>query len=228
MSSRERWYKPSKWVGKLEGLTCLARVCRCPTWVKHVPAVGKRQTEASGEYPPDPAKEVAKSVVSTWKRVLNLERWRFQLQQREHEVSELQKKWLVNEEKRRKRIYEEAEPEYQNPLTHSKKVKLVAKTLESNTKEEDSLPATSWKESKREFRERENDFYIGGMRNPAVSVSRLNIVRAVGKSISELWEDFSKEHPRVLAVRSAYGTSNARSTRNSWASGRRCSKLDWM
>ena len=209
MSSRERWYKPSRWTGKLEDLTGLARVCRCPNWVKHVPVIGKTQTEAAGAYPPELASEVAKRIVATWKRILNLEWWRHRIEVGESEVSELQKKWLANEEKRRKRLYEEKEPIYQNSLSASKKAKLVAKATEANEQETDKLPSSSWKESKREFRERENDFYIGGMRNPAVSVSRLNVVRSVGKRITEEWKRFSKEHPRVLAVASAYGSRQA-------------------
>lgn len=46
---RERWFKPSKWVGKLEGLARLSKICRCPNWVRHVPVVGKNQTERSGD-----------------------------------------------------------------------------------------------------------------------------------------------------------------------------------
>ena len=209
MSSRERWYKPSRWAGKLEGITSLARVCRCPNWVKHVPVVGKTQTEAAGAYPPELASAVAKLIVATWKRVINLEWWRYRLEVGEAQVSEPQKKWLTNEERRRKRIYEETEPVYQNSLSAAKKVKLVAKATEANEQETDKLPSSSWKESKREFRERENDFYIGGMRNPAVSVSRLNVVRSVGGRIAEEWKRFSKENPRVLAVASAYGSKQA-------------------
>ena len=73
---RSRWYKPSKWCGKLEGLPKLARVCRCPNWAQHVPLIGKGKTEAAGAYPEELADEIALLVVATWKRVLNLEWWR--------------------------------------------------------------------------------------------------------------------------------------------------------
>ena len=45
---RERWWKPAKWAGKLEGLETLSRVCKCPSWVRHVVLVGKDRTEAAG------------------------------------------------------------------------------------------------------------------------------------------------------------------------------------
>ncbi len=71
--SKSRWFKPGQFVGRLEGLDQLASVCRCPAWVTHETLVGKSKTEAAGEYPVELANVVAKNIVATWKRVLNLE-----------------------------------------------------------------------------------------------------------------------------------------------------------
>lgn len=35
----------------MESLPTLAKVCRFPEWVVHVPLLGKNATEAAGEYP---------------------------------------------------------------------------------------------------------------------------------------------------------------------------------
>lgn len=48
---RKRWFKPARWTGKLETLGSLAKVCKCPAWVEHVPLMGKQKTEAAGAYP---------------------------------------------------------------------------------------------------------------------------------------------------------------------------------
>ena len=136
---KERWYKPSRWTGKLESLSSLARVCKCQPWVKHVPLIGKGRTEAAGAYPEDLANAVAKKVVEAWKRILNLEWLRHHLQQKSNKVNELQVKWLENEEKRRKRLYVDAEPSNTRPLTTETKVrKVMSKATEVHDKEEES------------------------------------------------------------------------------------------
>ena len=114
---RKRWYKPARWVGKLESMNTLSNVCKCPAWVEHVPLVGKQNTEAAGAYPEELTTEVARKVVNTWKRVLNLEWLRWQVMQRSSQVSELQAKWLKNEERKRKRDYDDAAPVTTNPLS---------------------------------------------------------------------------------------------------------------
>ena len=76
---RKRWYKPARRVGKLESMNTLPKVCKCPAWVEHVPLVGKQNTEAAGAYPEELTTEVARKVVNTWKRVLNVEWLRWQV-----------------------------------------------------------------------------------------------------------------------------------------------------
>lgn len=54
----------------MEGLEKLAKVCRCPAWVKHEPLLGKSKKEEAGEYPEELAALVAQLVVNIWKRVV--------------------------------------------------------------------------------------------------------------------------------------------------------------
>ena len=91
----------------MEGLTSFAKVCKCQPWVQHVQLVGKANTEAAGAYPQELTDALAVKIVETRRRVLNLEWLRFQLSQKSNRINELQVKWLDNEEKRTKRIYEE-------------------------------------------------------------------------------------------------------------------------
>lgn len=56
-------------------------------------------------------------MVNTRKRVLNLEWLRWQVMQTSSQVSELQARWLKNEERKRKRDYDDAAPVTTNPLS---------------------------------------------------------------------------------------------------------------
>ena len=38
---KRRWFKPARWAGKLETMSTLAKVCKCPAWVQHVPWLEK-------------------------------------------------------------------------------------------------------------------------------------------------------------------------------------------
>ena len=84
----------------MENLESLAKVCRCPPWVKHVPVKGKGTTVRAGVYPDKLCSEVAKLYVASWKRTLDLEFWRWKLVQKSEEVSALKTGWLKNEERR--------------------------------------------------------------------------------------------------------------------------------
>jgi len=79
--------------------------------------VGKANTEAAGAYPEDLTDEIAKRIIETWKRILNLEWLRYQMQQKAKQISELQVKWLSNG----KRLYEESSPTVVNPLSKDPK-----------------------------------------------------------------------------------------------------------
>ena len=208
---RRRWYKPARWAGKLESMQTLSKVCKCPAWVEHVPVVGKQNTEAAGAYPPELTDEIAKKVVNTWKRVLNLEWLRWQVSQRADQVSQLQAKWLDNEERKRKRDYDDAGPVSTNPISNEVRPNRVRnKATEANFQETESLPSSTLGSSKRQKREEQNDFFIGGMRNPSVAVSRLHQVRKTGEMISAAWKDFVKDHPAALDAAVNYGSVEAK------------------
>ena len=64
---------------------------------------------------------IAVKIVETRKRILNLEWLRYQMKMKSNLVNTLQIKWLDNEEKRRKRVYEEASPTNVNPLSSEQK-----------------------------------------------------------------------------------------------------------
>eukprot|EP00435_Cladocopium_sp_Y103_P055845 s804_g18.t1 len=207
---KKRWFKPARWVGKLESMGSLAKVCKCPAWVEHVPLIGKQNTEAAGAYPEELTDEIAKKIVSAWKRVLNLEWLRFQMKQKADQVNSLQSKWLANEEKKRKREYEEAEPIAVNPLSHEPKFSGgISKTTENKEEEKEELPSSSAGPSKRQRREEQNDFFIGGMRNPASAVARLHQVKRTGEEIHAAWLNFVQEYPSALEAAVNYGSQEA-------------------
>eukprot|EP00435_Cladocopium_sp_Y103_P072540 s106_g40.t1 len=207
---KKRWYKPARWAGKLESMGTLARVCKCPPWVEHVPLIGKQNTEPAGAYPEELTDAVAKKVISAWKRILNLEWLRYQLAQKADQVNELQKKWLANEEKKRKREYEDAEPVDTRPLSQEpKSMGAGSKALEAKDKETEVLPSSSAGPSKKQRREEQNDYAIGGMRNPAVAVARLHQVRRTGEMIHEAWLEFLRKYPNALKAAKEYGSKDA-------------------
>ena len=50
-SSRLKWFRPGKFVGRMGGLQSLSRKCSCPSGFRHQQLVGKVRTEAAAEYP---------------------------------------------------------------------------------------------------------------------------------------------------------------------------------
>ena len=62
--------------------------------------MGKQLTASAAQYPAALAEAVAVEVVGVWKKTLNLEWWRFKLETKSQEVSDLQKAWLENEDKK--------------------------------------------------------------------------------------------------------------------------------
>ena len=158
---KERWYKPSRWCGRLD-LESLSKVCKCPAWIKRTALVGKGRTEPAGAYPVELTDKVASMIISSWKRTLNLEWWRHQYKERKGEVDSQKEAWLRNEEKRRKRVYEDSAP-----------VKLTPVTRAINATEEyEDNPSTTARPSKMQRREEENKFYLGGMWGTQVWRSR--------------------------------------------------------
>ena len=191
---KTRWYKPGQFVGRLEGLEQLARVCRCPAWVVHETLVGKKRTEAAGEYPAELANIVAKNIVATWKRTLSLEFWRHQMKVKQEEVSSLQKKWVENEEKRTERL--------------SKK-RTIHMGVEKGEWLVDELPSSSVHPSKKQKKEEEDRMYLGGMRNPAITVSRMHMVAHIGQKVRMEWINFAADYIDAVDVATSYGTDEA-------------------
>ena len=191
-----RRYKPGAWAGRMEGIGSLNKICRCPAWVKHEPLVGKSKTEPAGAYPDELCQPVASAVVKTWKRVLNLEWWRRELETKGNEVSQLQKLWMENEEKRCQKLRG-------TPAKRTSSVAFEAGDLRRNI-----FPKTSGEQSKKSLKEEHNDMAIGGMRNPAVAVSRLAMVRDVGMKIRAAWQIFVGEFVEVLVTAQTYGSKD--------------------
>ena len=193
--SKVRWYKPGQFVGRLEGLDQIARICRCPSWVSHQSLVGKQRTEAAGEYPVELANIIAKNIVATWKRTLSLEFWRHRLAVKQDEVSELQKKWVVNEEKRTSNLGQK---------------RTIHMAVERGEPMVDELPSSSTHPSKKQRKEEENFRSLGGMRNPTVTVSRMHLVRLVGQRMRTEWIRFVAQHPTAIEVAEMYGSNEAK------------------
>ena len=199
-TGKRRWFKKAKWGGKMEGgLQDLSKVCKCPNWVIHEKLVGKAKTEESGAYPELFCEEIAKKVVRAFKRCLNLEWWRWQLKVKGEEVSSLQKKWLENEEKKRK-----ANLDRDRGIKRKEPERARKEWIE--TEEHLNIPRTQGKRSKKEEREFENRWAIGGMRNPDASINRLVLVKQVGHQIRGEWEKFVENNARAIQVARDYGT----------------------
>ena len=209
MDGKERFFKPGRWAGRLENLESLAKVCRCPPWVKHVPVKGKGTTVRAGVYPDKLCSEVAKLYVASWKRTLDLEFWRWRLVQKSEEVSALKTGWLKNEEKR---ISERQRTTGTRRVGHVGEVFLEPRKPTATMTmdpERESGPKSSTQTPKRQKREAENEFCVGGMRNPLGAVKRLWKVKNVGKQIRLAWEQFVKERPNSLRLGEAYGSAEA-------------------
>ena len=193
-SSRLKWFKPGKFVGRLGGLQSLSRKCSCPAGFKHQPLVGKERTELAAEYPAELCREVAQLIVKAWKRTLDLEWWRFQVQNKKTEVSALQLKWLESKERQQKEQGEQ----------RSSVKRLWAWTSTSEHRGPDN------KLSKKGLREEENDLAVGGMRNPWAAVRRLSKVAETGSDLARLWRRFAGKNPCVLRAAKAYGGNGCR------------------
>ena len=198
-----RFFKPARWAGRLEGLRKLNRVCRCPAWVRHKPAVESASVEA-GVYPPELCDEIASLIIAQWRRTLNLEFWRYQLVMKSMEVTELQAKWLVNEEKKmERRIQEKVE------VRMPEEFKGTNPALRAEDVIEDSAPRSTTLKTAKETKEMEDKFYLGGMRNPKIAVERSWKMREAGRGIREAWNRFRRRCPEATQLGEKYGTSDA-------------------
>lgn len=135
--------------------------------------------------------------------------WRWKLTQKAEEVSTLKEGWLKNEEKR---ISEKQESMGMHRLGHVDEILPTAKepTATVNMDPEKEVgPKSSTRESRRQKREAENEFCIGGMRNPLNAVKGLWKVKNMGKKMRLEWEEFVKERPRALTLGENYGSTQA-------------------
>ena len=128
---------------------------------------------------------------------------------RGEEVSALKTGWLKNEERR---ISERQKSTGTRRVGHVGEVFLEPRKPTATIPmdpEKESGPKASTQTSKRQKREAENEFCVGGMRNPLGSVKRLWKVKNVGKQIRLAWEQFLKERPASLRLGEAYGSAEA-------------------
>ena len=198
-----RHFKPAMWAGKLEGLASLSRVCRCPAWIIHEPLIGKSKIVKAGRYPDELCEAVAKLVVAGWKRTIKLEFWRHQLSRQEKAVSELQHKWLLNEEKK-----------FDKPLeakaSDKKFTNSISRALDAENIEKEYIPSSARKSPNKEVKEMQNEEAIGGMRNPSRAVARLHMVREVGEQLRREWNAFELEEWDIVDVAYDYGSEEAK------------------
>ena len=68
-------------------------------------------------------------------------------------------------------------------------------------------PNKNTKKARKEF---QNQYFVGGMRIPAISVKRLGLVKEAGQDILRLWNAFLKEHPAALDAARSYGTDRCK------------------
>ena len=186
-----RWFKPGRLAGCLINLGSMAKTCRCESWVVHEALVGKAKTVAAAEYTEQFGMEYAKLVVASFKLTLQLEWWRHMVRVKASEVSQAQISWLASKERSQdvaegpsKRIWEISDPEL------------------------DTRPGRDGPPPKKMRREQENAHYVGGMRNPAISVSKLTRLKEVGMDIRRMWSHFVKDFPEVLDTARDYGSEH--------------------
>ena len=198
MELRNRWWKLSTWAGRLEDLECLEASCRaesCPQGFAHERLVGRTRTDASAEYPKALCVKYADLVVKAFKRTLQLEWWRNEVQVKKDEVSQLQVKWL--ESKERNLGNQQATASVSGGSKRLWSARAAATEVDPDRRV-----------SKKARREEENTRAIGGMRNPYSSVFRLGKVAEVGRDIARLWRRFAREHPEAMEVAKTYGSKD--------------------
>ena len=196
-TGKTRWYKPARWEGRLQDLDSLSGRCSCPSWVVHDALLGKDRTARAAEYPIGLAQKYAKLVIKVFKQNLQLEWWRFQLHTKKAVVSKLQANWMKSREAK-------------TPPPVQDKASIVGskRAWAAGNLEKDSMPQGD-KDSKKQRKEKENEFYLGGMRNPEMAVAKLFRVKQVGADISRAWSHFILKYPKALELAVEYGGENA-------------------
>ena len=197
MEGKQRWWKPARWAGRLQGLEGLSGKCQCPSWVSHVTLLGKTRTAAAAAgYPMTLAKKYAALVIKVFKQNLQLEFWRCKCQTKAMELSQLQKNWVKSREAKTP-----------SPVTDNMQVVGSKRAWQAGDVAKDLGPSQQ-QTSKKARKEKENDFFLGGMRNPDLAVRKMHMVRTVGADISRAWNYFLEEHPKALEIAENYGGGN--------------------
>ena len=190
-TSKVRWFKPGRWAGRIgqEDFRERCKICKCPNWISHQPLIGKKATEEAGAYPEDLVSIVARKIINSFKKTLDLEWWRFMMATRKAEVTELQESWIRNIDRKRQ----------------------MKRPLQSTyDKEEARLPEARGKMPRKEFRRTQDGFYLGGMRNPAKAVARMHGTQEIGQKMRMAWEEFYEARKAELRdFGQAYGTNEA-------------------
>ena len=127
-------------------------------------------------------------VIQVFRTTLSLEWWRHLEKFHRAELTQLQKNWIKSKEKRKrgnKRSWGE----------------------EDIMKDHMPDPNKNTKKARKEF---QNQYFVGGMRIPAISVKRLGLVKEAGQDILRLWNAFLKEHPAALDAARSYGTDRCK------------------
>ena len=70
---------------------------------------------------------------------------------------------------------------------------------------QDHLPDPN-KNTKKARKDFQNQYFVGGMRNPSMAVKRLGLVKEAGQDILRLWNAFLKENPAALEAARSYGS----------------------
>ena len=197
---RYKWFKPGRFTGCLADLSMLSKKCTCPGWSRHQSLVGKNMTARAAEYPEELCKAYAALVIKSFKTTIQMEWWRATLKRKKEEVSEAQLRWLASKAKR------QLPPVTAQDLSASRRV-WMADNVDTSEGPTDGP-------SKKKRREGENAHYVGGMRNPAKAVSRLNKVAETGMDLRRLWTRFLREYPQALETAEEYGGENCQLKEN--------------
>ena len=192
---KERQFLPMKWVGRLEDIETLSRICKCPPWVKHAFPLPKMRDKAMKDYPKELVNQLANMVVASWKRTLNLEWWRYQMKNNRSKVEPAKEGWLRNEEKRRRRVFEEANPVRLTPITKAF----------HGMEDFDENPSTTARPAKMKRKPEVISEVAGGLRNPGLPSTNFQPARKLGVEIRKLWEKDYGENQAALQVARSYG-----------------------
>lgn len=61
-----------------------------------------------------------------------------------------------------------------------------------------------FQDSKKARKEKENEFFLWGMRNPDLAVKKMHMARTVGADISRAWNHFLDRHSQGKEIAEAY------------------------